>query len=486
MSKITNSISQALYQNKVAGILLMATMAFALVYRMPQLDAPLCYDEAFSYIHYASNPWPDPVFLYDYPNNHILHTIAMKFSVDILGLSHFSLRLPALFGGLILVVITFLISRKTYGLPTAAMASFLIAISSTMVIYSTNGRGYSMMACCVTLIWYSLHRMVNGVSKKHFIILVMLQSAACMISPVALLGIAVIHFYIYIKNRKAVTFLAKQQVNSLVCTLLISALFYLPAVLFTKEFNSDSIVSTTLPNLEKVKEMLHFIEGSFQYTIAGMPFFLMIVLGAGFIWGSIKEQTSRIALASFFIFAMACWILPIQPPPLRSISILLPLVYILISKNIFKALEKSAFDSKLNGLTIALVLIAATLITHFKPTIARDQYDVTPVKNHMKLFTILKKEMKNGDTILTQFPMEASVRTYSKMYGLQPNLLSPENAYSGKTTIVLNRKLNQTETLSFEKNNIDEKRFLKTHRLEKSVIIDENTLLLLYSRTDQQ
>jgi len=72
------------------------------------------------------------------------------------------------------------------------------------------------------------------------------------------------------------------------------------------------------------------------------------------------------------------------------------------------------------------------------------------------------------------------------MYGLQQNLLSPENAYSGKTAIVLNRKLNQTEALSFEKNNIDEKRFLKTHRLEKSVIIDENTLLLLYSRTDQQ
>jgi len=472
LSKITNSISQAIYQNKVASILLLAAMALALVYRMSELDAPLCYDEAFSYIHYASNPWPDPVFLYDYPNNHILHTVAMKFSVGILGLSHFSLRLPALFGGLILVVITFLTARKTYGLPTATIASFLIAISSTMVIYSTNGRGYSMMACCVTLIWYSLHRMVNGVSKKHFIILVMLQSAACMISPVALLGIAVIHFYMYIKNRKAVTFLAKQQVNSLVYTLLISALFYLPAALFTKEFHSDSIVSTTLPNLEKVKEMLQFVEGSFQYAIAGMPFFLVIVLAAGFIWGSIKEQTSRIALASFFIFAMACWILPIQPPPLRSISILLP--------------EKSAFDSKLNGLTFALVLIAATLITHFKPTIARDQYDVTPVKNHMELFTILKKEMKNGDAILTQFPMEASVRTYSKMYGLQQNLLSPENAYSGKTAIVLNRKFNQTEALSFEKNNIDEKRFLKTHRLEKSVIIDENTLLLLYSRTDQQ
>ena len=321
-------------------------MALALVYRMSELDAPLCYDEAFSYIHYASNPWPDPVFLYDYPNNHILHTVAMKFSVGILGLSHFSLRLPALFGGLILVVITFLTARKTYGLPTATMASFLIAISSTMVIYSTNGRGYSMMACCVTLIWYSLHRMVNGVSKKHFIILIMLQSAACMISPVALLGIAVIHFYMYLKNRQAVTFLAKQQVNSLAYTLLISALFYLPAVLFTKEFHSDSIVSSTLPNLEKVKEMLQFVEGSFQYAIAGMPFFLVIVLAAGFIWGSIKEQTSRIALASFFIFAMACWILPIQPPPLRSISILLPLVYILTSKKIFKALEKSAFDSR--------------------------------------------------------------------------------------------------------------------------------------------
>ncbi|MFM7900771.1 MAG: glycosyltransferase family 39 protein, partial [Bacteroidota bacterium] len=125
----------------------------------------------------------------------------MKFSVGAFGLSHFSLRFPALAAGLLLIAITFFTSRKLFGLPTAAIASFLVAISSTMVVYSSNGRGYSMMACCMVLTWYSLHRMIDEKSSKHIVFTAMFQSLACMISPVAILGIAILHIYFFIKYR---------------------------------------------------------------------------------------------------------------------------------------------------------------------------------------------------------------------------------------------------------------------------------------------
>ncbi|MFM7900601.1 MAG: hypothetical protein ACKPAD_01300 [Bacteroidota bacterium] len=129
--------------------------------------------------------------------------------------------------------------------------------------------------------------------------------------------------------------------------------------------------------------------------------------------------------------------------------------------------------------------MVASLISSFNPTIARGDYDVTPIANHQKLFEEINKELKSGDAILTQFPMEASVRTYIGIYALSSDLLNPENAYSGKTAIVLSNNLNQTADLSFEKNNINKVRFLSNHMLEKRIPIDNNTTLLLYSLTDE-
>ncbi|MFM8917214.1 MAG: glycosyltransferase family 39 protein [Bacteroidota bacterium] len=469
----------------LASMLLLVILAIAIIYRTPQLETPLCYDEAFSYIHYAANPWPDPVFLYDYPNNHILHTVAMKFSVGAFGLSHFSLRFPALAAGLLLIAITFFTSQKLFGLPTAAIASFLVAISSTMVVYSTNGRGYSMMACCMALIWYSLHRMIDEKSTKHFVFAVMFQSLACMISPIAILGIAILHIYFFIKNRYLQSYSIRQQIKSLAYTIILSVLFYLPTILFTKEFHSESIVATTLPNLDKAKDLLNFFVGSFKYTTTGIPLFFIAMLGIGLIWGLFKDKAPRIVLVSLMIFALAYWILPMQTPPMRFVSILLPLAYILSVNSLFKILKSETIRVKIPFAYIPIILMVASLISSFNPTIARGDYDVTPIANHQKLFEEINKELKSGDAILTQFPMEASVRTYIGIYALSSDLLNPENAYSGKTAIVLSNNLNQTADLSFEKNNINKVRFLSNHMLEKRIPIDNNTTLLLYSLTDE-
>lgn len=61
---------------------------------------PVTHDEAGTILNYASRSiysiitYEDPI-----PNNHLLNTLLIKFSISVLGLNEFACRLPNLIGG---------------------------------------------------------------------------------------------------------------------------------------------------------------------------------------------------------------------------------------------------------------------------------------------------------------------------------------------------------------------------------------------------
>jgi hypothetical protein len=135
-----------------AMAVLAATVA-GLALRLDRIDHPMRYDESFTVLRYSLAPDFRQVLGYETPNNHILHTLAVKGSIDILGLSALAVRLPALLAGVACIPAAAMLARMlTRRRLPSVLAASAVAASSLMIEYSVNARGYSMVALTTLLL----------------------------------------------------------------------------------------------------------------------------------------------------------------------------------------------------------------------------------------------------------------------------------------------------------------------------------------------
>src|ERR1700730_16038556 len=69
-------------------------------------------DEAFTYVRFARGAWSNLASPYD-ANNHVLHTILARLSIQALGLSEFTFRIPSLIAGFFLILGVFWVLQST-------------------------------------------------------------------------------------------------------------------------------------------------------------------------------------------------------------------------------------------------------------------------------------------------------------------------------------------------------------------------------------
>ncbi len=141
------------------GIILLSNTLLAAYLRLLWLDAPMQYDEAYTYIAFASRPLRRLVGDYHLPNNHIFHSILVHCSTAALGVHPWSVRLPVFLVGLLLVPLTYLTARLLFDSPTALFAATLTAISHPLIVYAANARGYTLLAA-FTLLSLSLAALI--------------------------------------------------------------------------------------------------------------------------------------------------------------------------------------------------------------------------------------------------------------------------------------------------------------------------------------
>jgi hypothetical protein len=131
---------------------LLAVTVVALIDRLFFLSQPVRFDEAVSYMDYASKPLYLLLSVYTEPENHVLNSVLVHFSTVIFGNHLWSLRLPALCAGTLLVPVAYLACRQLFGRLPAIVAASLVATSSLLILYSTNGRGYTIVGCSFMLL----------------------------------------------------------------------------------------------------------------------------------------------------------------------------------------------------------------------------------------------------------------------------------------------------------------------------------------------
>jgi hypothetical protein len=109
--------------------------------RLRYLFEPMRYDEADSFLNFASRPFFVGLLYYT-PNNHILNTVLMRISYLLFGDAPWALRLPVLIAGILVVPLVYCAVRLSASKNAALLAAALASMSFPLLEYSVNARGY--------------------------------------------------------------------------------------------------------------------------------------------------------------------------------------------------------------------------------------------------------------------------------------------------------------------------------------------------------
>lgn len=117
-------------------VALVVILVVAAAVRLAFIGPPVRYDEVFSFQQYAFQPWHHIVTDYTYPNNHILHSLALHAVWRVFGGAAEVLRIPASLAGILLVPATYALGRllydRTAALWAAALGGGLLALDPVL------------------------------------------------------------------------------------------------------------------------------------------------------------------------------------------------------------------------------------------------------------------------------------------------------------------------------------------------------------------
>jgi hypothetical protein len=212
-----------------------AITGVAFVVRWAPLFQPIRYDEAATWIDYASQPLARALADYRFPNNHLFHTLLVHVSAALFGDEPWALRVPAFAAGIALVPLVWAVGRAVYSQSAGLIAAALAATSASLVLYSTNARGYTMLACLTLIVALIAVRLPRRENVASWAALAFAAALGLWTIPVMLYPLAGIALWLWAEARAGDTVIPPRMMLerlrwTSVAIFAMTALLYLPVV----------------------------------------------------------------------------------------------------------------------------------------------------------------------------------------------------------------------------------------------------------------
>jgi len=399
------------YKPRLHYCLVVSLLLGGLWVRLLFLNRPIRTDEAASYLAFASRPLLVGLADYSMPNNHLLNTLLMGIATRLFGVHEWSVRLPVLLFGMLLLVGVYAAGRALCSYRAGLLALGLVAASPRLVEYSINARGYMFICvstiCCLVLVLSALRHAEAG-PEPGFIAL------ACAIGlcavPTMLLAVVAIGMWWFASElkvggiRRFAKCIHRIIVPGMLATVAVIG-FYLPAVIYSgpQKILSNRYV-LPLPKDQLWPTARVVAENAWASWNQPIPRILVFLLLAAAIIGLIQglrvKCTALPPLAIFLVSTIGYCLGRRVVPPERAWLFILPLYLIRAAIGIDAAGE--FFSRKASEILVA----AATVVSFGVSTIAivrgntncwTDPFGI--VSNARELSDVLAANIKTNDEV---------------------------------------------------------------------------------------
>lgn len=438
----------------VVALLLVVVVGIFL--RLSVINQSMLYDEVYTYLAYASRPFLLVISLYDAPNNHVLHTLQVHLSTNLLGDMPWAIRLPAFLAGICLPPAAYWAGRTLFGNSSGLLAAVLAAVSLPLIEFSVNARGYSLLCLITVLILAIAAKLLREGDKR-------LWTWFCLLSA---LGFYTVPVMLFPFSGVALWFLAsswlqethgergsslRQFLWAMIAVGLLTALLYLPILLvsgpdsiFGGKFIAAQDLSRTLA------DGIPFTASLFDAWTSTMPFlFKILFLLALAATTALHHKTGyfKVPLFPVLVLSTVC-IIVIHPPHLlsRIFLPLLPLLLVQISGTVAfipkdRLSRKGRLLSQLGTLLIGLVLVVCIL----PPRGPLGNRSESELEGADILVERLRGVITPQDRILAVTPTDALLNYYFRAGG--PLQFTQEQIASARPRILAVVNLGQNDTL---------------------------------------
>jgi hypothetical protein len=409
--------------------MLLVVVFLGVLSRLAGLWLPLSHDEAYTTVVFAPSVW-SAITDYHAPNNHVFHTLLVHLSAEIFGLSSWAVRLPAFIAGVLVIPAVYWLGKTIYDKYTGLMAAVLVAFLPVQISYSTNARGYSIVAL-ITLIIFGLGDFVRKDKNVLAWLLIMLFSALGLWTvPIMLFPFGILFTWLLMETILAGGSVYGSRLNFLKYWLAagvgsagLTLLLYTPIFIFSGFWK---VIGVNVPvSWEQMGgTILAYASGVYDEWISGVPFFVVILLSIGFLLALLFH--SRLSMQRFPLqLAALIWIfilILIERPAAwsRIWFFLMAPILIWCSAGI-AGLLKNIRIKPLKNISLSAILIAILMV--FPPTVSWRSLTSLPEVRQQVGFEeaaalYIKDQLQENDLIVAMWPADAALWYYSKLHGI--------------------------------------------------------------------
>lgn len=389
------------------------------------LAIPIRYDEAYTYINYASRNPLVALSLYDAPNNHILHSLLVNGATSLFGPGEAVIRLPAFTASILLIPSAFILCRMLFGNYTSGLiGAALSAVSCYMIEYGINARGYSLVCLFAVLLLIATDSVIKNPRSPFWWTIYALSAVAGMATVPTMaypISISVVWYVLHAINVRNYGFVKSLRplAFSLVSIILLTFLWYLPAIAVS---GTSTFIKSGSGDLGWIK-WLHSL-GSQAGKVAGAVHYgfnmwVLVLLICGFIAGIIKRPLLATGLIAVPVLIAAQQVVPF----VRVFSFLILIYYLIAAGGISWIIETlRPAPSKLERRLIpaAVVILSFTAVMMIARSGIIPDYDKTfSFPEGPRVAKFLKGKINENRPVLTDVPCDSPLIYYGNVFGLK-------------------------------------------------------------------
>ena len=420
------------YRNPLIAL----TFAAALL-RLPWLNQPLRFDEAYTWLNYASRPWYILLCLYDAPNNHVFHSLIVHVVTMVGGDAAWTIRLPAFIAGVLLVPATFLLASSVCDRLSGWVAGVFVSVSSPLMEYSTNARGYTMM-CLITVVGaLTAVRLSRRISVLDCLLLAVCSAVGFWTIPVMLLPFSMIIAWLGLEWFRGPDFSVSIR-QRILCLLLIPCVtaaltlgLYLPVLIVSGW--EQLLLNWDVRSLSWSDFTSRLADSGRQthaLLLRDMPAAVQLILGCGVIVACVIPSARRLPLRCLLASAMAGLTVVVarrNVPPERVWLFVLPILLSLSAIGLVHGLQ--VFRSRIARAVVLSVLTGACTIWPVIQMIACDSIlastETGAFPDAERTVIALKSIVQQDESVVAVAPTSAPLVYYAQQQGLSGSHFDP-------------------------------------------------------------